>query len=184
MPAIDRWVIHRFCSQYQQLAHRNRDPKQKNLYNINVSGASLNQGDFMSFLQSQLEEYRVPPEQICFEITETTAIANLNQAAQFIKDFKKLGCQFALDDFGSGMSSLNYLKNLPVDYLKIDGGFVKQLISNKADYAIVQCFNHLSHQLGIQTIAECVEDRQTLEKLRATGVDFAQGYCIARPERL
>jgi diguanylate cyclase (GGDEF)-like protein/PAS domain S-box-containing protein len=184
MPAIDRWVVKHFCSQYQKLVKGNRHPQKKALYNINLSGASINQDDFLSFLKSQLERYRVPPQQICFEITETTAIANLNQAAQFIKDLKKLGCQFALDDFGSGMSSLAYLKNLPVDYLKIDGSFIKQLVSNKADFAIVECFNHLSHQLGIQTIAECVEDEQTLEKLRTTGVDFAQGYCIARPHLL
>ncbi|PZD70521.1 Cyclic di-GMP phosphodiesterase PdeB [Acaryochloris thomasi RCC1774] len=184
MPAIDRWVVQHFCAQYHQVARVDQALGGKVLYNINLSGASINQGDFLGFLKTQLEQYQVPPQQICFEITETTAISNLHQAANFIATLKQLGCQFALDDFGSGMSSLAYLKNLPVDYLKIDGSFVKQLVNNKADSAIVECFNHLSHELGIQTIAECVEDEQTLEKLRMMGVDFAQGYCIDKPQRL
>jgi diguanylate cyclase (GGDEF)-like protein/PAS domain S-box-containing protein len=184
MPAIDRWVMQNFCAQYQQLAQADPALGKRVLYNINLSGASINQNDFCRFLKTQFEQYQIPPQQICFEITETTAIANLHQAAQFIEELKQLGCQFALDDFGSGMSSLAYLKNLPVDYLKIDGSFVKQLANNEADFAIVKCFNHLSHELGIQTIAECVEDKPTLEKLKSMSIDFAQGYYISEPQRL
>jgi diguanylate cyclase (GGDEF)-like protein/PAS domain S-box-containing protein len=184
MPAIDRWVVQNFCAQYQQLAQADLAAGKRVLYNINLSGASINQNDFCHFLKTQFDQYQIPSQQICFEITETTAIANLHQAAQFIEELKQLGCQFALDDFGSGMSSLTYLKNLPVDYLKIDGSFVRQLADNDADVAIVKCFNHLSHELGIQTIAECVEDKPTLDKLKSMGVDLAQGYYIAEPQRL
>lgn len=182
MPAIDRWVIHRFCTQYQQLAQANSESSV--LYNINLSGASLKNGSFLNFIKTQLLKYQVPPNRICFEITETTAISNLNQAVNFMKDLKQFGCYFALDDFGTGMSSLTYLKTLPVDYLKIDGSFIKQLADNPTDVAIVECFNHLSHQLGIQTIAECVENEKTIERLKLIGIDFAQGYCITEPHLL
>ena len=184
MPAIDRWVIHAFCTQYQQMTRNSQTLDEQRLYNINLSGASLNQGNFLSFFKAQLADYQVPPQHICIEITETTAIANLYQAAQLMQELKQLGCHFALDDFGSGMSSLAYLKNLPVDYLKIDGSFIKQLINDSTDFAIVECFNRLSHELGIQTIAECVEDAITLDKLRVIGIDFAQGYVISKPHLL
>ncbi|PZD71722.1 Cyclic di-GMP phosphodiesterase PdeB [Acaryochloris thomasi RCC1774] len=184
MPAIDRWVVHNFCVQYQQMAQKRTSSASPALYNINLSGASIKNDSFLSFIKAQLLRYQVPPEQICFEITETIAISNLKQAVEFMQDLKQFGCRFALDDFGSGMSSLTYLKTLPVDYLKIDGSFVKKLASNQTDVAIVECFNHLSHRLGIQTIAECVEDQQTIKQLKLIGIDFAQGYSIVKPHLL
>ena len=135
MPMLDRWVIETFFRHYQT-----RQATAKNLrclYNINLSGTSINSPQFLSFLQQQLTQYQIPPETICFEITETAAISDLDQAAQFIQSLRQLGCSFALDDFGRGMSSLAYLKNLTVDYLKIDGGFIKQLVSSHTDAAIV-----------------------------------------------
>jgi diguanylate cyclase (GGDEF)-like protein/PAS domain S-box-containing protein len=179
MPMIDRWVIETFCRHYP--AHQSTSKSLRCLYNINLSGTSLNSHQFLTFLQEQLAQYQIPPATICFEITETAAISDLDQAAQFTQSLRQLGCSFALDDFGRGMSSLAYLKNLPVDYLKIDGGFIKQLVSSHTDAAIVDCFNHLSHELGIATIAECVENDITLKKLKSMGVDYVQGFGIAKP---
>jgi diguanylate cyclase (GGDEF)-like protein/PAS domain S-box-containing protein len=185
--AIDQWVIRTFFSQYekhQQQYINHRGTKQRGLYTINLSGGSVNSEAFLEFLKGQFVEYNIAPQSICFEITETTAIANLEQAAQLIHSLKEMGCRFALDDFGSGMSSLAYLKNLPVDYLKIDGGFIKDIDSDQIDYAMVDSFNHLSHLMGIQTIAECVESESVLKQLQKIGVDFAQGFCIDKPSPL
>jgi diguanylate cyclase (GGDEF)-like protein/PAS domain S-box-containing protein len=176
MPAIDRWVISNFFDSYAD-SHVNGSQ----IYTINLSGASVNNPEFFSFLEEQFAQHAISPEKICFEITETTAITNLEQAAKLIHSLKEIGCRFALDDFGSGMSSLVYLKNLPVDYLKIDGSFVRNIADNPIDYAMVESFNQISHVMGIQTIAEFVENESILEKLREIGVDYAQGYCIDRP---
>jgi diguanylate cyclase (GGDEF)-like protein/PAS domain S-box-containing protein len=185
--AIDQWVIHSFFSSYRaysEQAFANGTAKEHGLYTINLSGGSVSSDLFLSFLKEQFAEHRIPPQAICFEITETTAIENLDQASQLIHSLKDLGCRFALDDFGSGMSSLAYLKNLPVDYLKIDGGFIKDIDSDHMDYVMVECFNRLSHLMGIQTIAECVESEAVLIKLQTIGVDYAQGYCLDRPHPL
>ncbi len=181
MPMIDRWVVETFCRHYHSYRQTSISEDFHCLYNINLSGTSVNSPKFLTFLQKQLVQYEIPPETICFEITETAAISDLDQAAQFIQSLRELGCSFALDDFGRGMSSLAYLKNLPVDYLKIDGGFIKQLVTSHTDAAIVDCFNHLSHELGISTIAECVENDVTLKRLKTIGVDYVQGFGIARP---
>ncbi|MGB8699442.1 MAG: EAL domain-containing protein, partial [Thermosynechococcaceae cyanobacterium] len=154
------------------------------LYAINLSGNSVNCDQFLGFLKELFAEFPISPADICFEITETTAIANLDHAAQFIQALKELGCRFALDDFGSGMSSFAYLKKLPVDYLKIDGGFVKDIDRDRMDYAMVEAFNRLSHLMGIQTIAEWVESQAILDQLQSIGVDFAQGYGINTPSPL
>jgi EAL domain-containing protein (putative c-di-GMP-specific phosphodiesterase class I) len=154
------------------------------LYAINLSGTSLNDEQFIDFVREQLALHEVPPQVICFEITETVAIANLRQAAQFMRSLKQVGCRFALDDFGSGMSSFAYLKNLPVDYLKIDGGFVRQIVDEPTDLAMVEAINHIGHVMGLQTIAEFVENEAILEKIAAIRVDYAQGYGIAKPRPL
>ena len=187
MPTIDRWVISTFFDSYQRYyqAHLTEgESRRKHLYTINLSGASVNNERFVDFLQSQLTRYLIEPQTICFEITETAAIANLSQAAQLIESLKELGCCFALDDFGTGMSSLAYLKNLPVDYLKIDGSFIRNLLADPISCLMVESFNRISHAMGIQTIAEFVENEATLSKLRELGVDYAQGYAIARPSPL
>jgi EAL domain-containing protein (putative c-di-GMP-specific phosphodiesterase class I) len=131
-----------------------------------------------------LDEGRVRPERICFEITETATIANLSSATRFIRALKERGCKFALDDFGSGLSSFAYLKNLPVDYLKIDGAFVKDIVNEPVDLAMVKAINDMGHVLGKKTIAEFVESEAILQKLRELGVDYAQGYHIGRPQRI
>ena len=184
MPAIDRWVINHFMVNYQQ----NEQQKQSinhNIYWINLSGASINSEQFRFFLKEQFNRFQIDPSRICFEITETTAIANSAIASQFIEELRELGCSIALDDFGSGMSSLIYLENLSVDYLKIDGSFVKNIVNNnKVAYATVQYFNHIAQIMKIKTVAEFVEDNIILQQLQNIGVDYAQGYGIARPQPL
>ena len=179
MPKIDRWVIETFIRRYQ--TDQNLKPKScDQWYSLNISGASLNNEQFVSFLQEQLTQCSFP-QKICFEITETTAISNLTKAVKFMGDLIKLGCCFALDDFGSGMSSLAYLKNLPVSYLKIDGSFVKNMVKDPIDRGMVESCNRMAHLMGIKTIAEFVEDEATLEQLRNLGVDYAQGHTIGKP---
>ena len=190
MPAIDRWVIRTLFTSLGQHYRENRNPCHfledgcDCLYAINLSGTSLNDEQFIDFVREQLALHEVPPQVICFEITETVAIANLRQAAQFMRSLKQVGCRFALDDFGSGMSSFAYLKNLPVDYLKIDGGFVRQIVDEPTDLAMVEAINHIGHVMGLQTIAEFVENEAILEKIAAIRVDYAQGYGIAKPRPL
>jgi EAL domain-containing protein (putative c-di-GMP-specific phosphodiesterase class I) len=123
----------------------------------------------------------VDPGKICFEITETAAIENLDAAVDFITSLKKLGCRFSLDDFGSGLSSFAYLKNLPVDYLKIDGSFVKNMDTDAVDCAMVSSIHQLGSLIGMETIAEFVENNEILKKLEEIGIDYAQGYGISRP---
>ena len=182
MPAIDRWVVRTFFAKYEEYCQRQPlGGNHRSLYTINLSGASVNSEQFLEFLKEQFSQFQIPPQTICFEITETAAIANLSQAIGLIYSLKRLGCSFALDDFGSGMSSLIYLKNLPVDYLKIDGSFVRNLISDRIDCTMVEYISRLGQVMQIKTIAEFVEDEATLEKLRTLGVDYAQGYGVAKP---
>ncbi|NJN22253.1 MAG: EAL domain-containing protein [Leptolyngbya sp. RL_3_1] len=148
---------------------------------INLSGVSIGDPQFLGFLIAQLHQHQIPPERIGFEITETAAIANLEQAMYFIHELKQLGCYFALDDFGSGMSSFGYLKNLPVDYLKIDGNFVKDIASDPATRAIIESINHIGHVMGLRTIAESVETPELRQILNRIGVDYVQGYAIGHP---
>jgi EAL domain-containing protein (putative c-di-GMP-specific phosphodiesterase class I) len=129
----------------------------------------------------QLDLNKLAAGEICFEITETSAIANLSRAIGLIEKMKKLGCRFSLDDFGSGMSSFAYLKHLPVDYLKIDGEFVKDLIGDPVDQTVVEAINAIAHVMHIETIAEFVENEAILDKLRRIGVDYGQGYGIEKP---
>lgn len=178
MVEIDRWVVSNVFNWLIANAERTV------ICAINLSGQSVNDDRFLAFLIDQIKGTGVAPQKICFEITETSAISNLAKASNFIKTVKSLGCSFSLDDFGSGMSSFSYLKNLPVDYLKIDGGFVRDMISDPIDCAMVESINHIGHVMGIKTIAEFVENQAILDKLRAIGVDYAQGYGIAKPSPL
>jgi len=180
MPAIDRWVVHQAL---QRLAGK-RSWLEAECYAINLSGQSLGDDTFLDYVSGELDAAGVAPERLCFEITETAAVANLRSAQRFITTLRKRGCKFALDDFGSGLSSFAYLKRLPVDYLKIDGRFVKDMLEDPVDHAMVESINQLGHVVGVQTIAEFVENAAILERLGRLGVDYAQGYGIHRPEPL
>ena len=136
------------------------------------------------FILKAFEQYRIPYNKICFEITESLAITQLDKTLSFIQTFKKLGCQFSLDDFGSGFSSYGYLKNLPVDYLKIDGSFVKDMMIDPIDKAMVKSINEVAKAIGMITIAEFVESGEILAELKLIGVDYAQGYYINQPQAL
>jgi len=178
MPAIDRWVIRNALALHAQRAKMGVEDE---MYAINLSGTSMGDVDFLPFVREQFQLTRVPPQSICFEITETAAIANLAKAAVLIRTLRDLGCRIALDDFGSGMSSFSYLKHLPVDYLKIDGSFVKDMDKNPIDHAMVEAINRVGQVMRIETIAEFVESEETLQRLKLMGVDFAQGYAIGKP---
>lgn len=185
MPVIDRWVIRKFFTYLSQILKQEADSQNlQRIYAINVSGASVNDEDFIQFIKKQLNQYQVPATSICFEITETVAIASLSKAAQLIRELRSLGCRFSLDDFGSGMSSFTYLKNLPVNYLKIDGNFVRDMVDDPMDYAMVEVINHIGHVMELQTIAEFVANEAILEQIKKIGVDYAQGYGIALPQPL
>lgn len=177
-PLIDRWVI---TATLSWLAAHPASLARLNMCCINLSGLSLGDADTYDYIVRQFSETGIPPEKICFEITETAAIANLERATVFIHQLKALGCRFALDDFGSGLSSFAYLKNLPVDYLKIDGMFVKDIMDDAMDLAIVRSINEVGHAMGMRTIGEFVENDAVLRRLADIGVDYAQGYGIGRP---
>lgn len=178
MPEIDRWVIHHFLSQYHGALQQAKDCP---TYMINLSGASLNDDHFLAFVREELTRYPVPPGAIAFEITETVAIANLTKAAKFMQELQTFGCSFALDDFGCGVSSFEYLKKLPVDYIKIDGDFVQDILEDKLDQTIVKFIAEIAQTLGIKTVAECVEQQVTWNRLAQLGVDYIQGYVYAKP---
>lgn len=178
MNQLDRWVISTAFAQY---AKQHPSGTAASICFINLSGVSICDELLYEYMVEQFNLYQIPPGGICFEITESAAIANLTQAAVLIRKLKALGCRFSLDDFGSGMSSFNYLKHLPVDYLKIDGGFVKDMTEDPIDHAMVRAINNIGHVMHIETIAESVENDSILGALRKMGVDFAQGYGIERP---
>jgi diguanylate cyclase (GGDEF)-like protein/PAS domain S-box-containing protein len=182
MPSIDRWVVKNTLEWL--VAHPLSKNGRTHCFAINLSGQSLGDDRFLGYVVEEFNRTGLAPERICFEITETAAIANLSRAKTFIATLKEKGCHFALDDFGSGMSSYSYLKNLDVDYLKIDGSFVKDMAHDPVDFAMVESINRIGHVMGIQTIAEFVEDDAILAKLRDIGVDYAQGYGIHKPEPL
>ncbi|HEX5126814.1 MAG TPA: EAL domain-containing protein [Rhodocyclaceae bacterium] len=177
MPRIDRWIVEHALD---LLESREPDAPQFTL-SINLSATSINQDSFLPFLREQLTTRRIRTSDICFEVTETAAIASLTQSSRMMHEIKSLGCQFSLDDFGSGMSSFAYLKHLPVDFVKIDGGFVKDIEEDLIDRAMVSAINDIAHVMGIRTIAEFVESSSIHKRLNAIGVDFVQGYAIGRP---
>ncbi len=183
MPAIDRWVIENTFIKLGKL-YRGESKQLLHTCSINLSGTSWANEDLVGFICEMAGRYRVPARLICFEITETAAITHLSKAIAFIRELKSVGFRFSLDDFGSGVSSFGYLKQLPVDYLKIDGGFVRNMIDDKIDHAMVETINNIGHIMGIKTIAEFVESETILERLTTMGVDNAQGYAIAKPRPL
>lgn len=181
MPQLDRWVISAAFSEYAEQHPQHRGIHPIAICTINLSGASVCDEHLYDFVVEQFDRYKIPPGGICFEITETAAIANLTQAVELIRKLKALGCRFSLDDFGSGMSSFAYLKHLLVDYLKIDGTFIKDMLDDPIDHAMVEAINHVGHVMEIETIAESVENDSILAAVRTMGVDYAQGYTIGKP---
>ncbi len=188
MNQLDRWVISTlFATQGHHYRKRGRihQPEKgslHSLYSINLSGETVNDVNFVQFIQEELARHQIPPELICFEITETVAIANLTQAQQMITQLRELGFRFALDDFGSGMSSFGYLKNLAIDFLKIDGIFIRELLQEPVNSTIIKSFHQVAQAMGIATIAEFVDSESKLLKLQSLGIDYAQGYWIAKPQ--
>ncbi|WFR79808.1 EAL domain-containing protein [Janthinobacterium rivuli] len=186
MLSIDRWVIRAVCAHIESVRDslppveamaesRRRAPA---LYSVNLSGMSLADAGLHDYITEQFVQFAIAPEQICFEITETAVIANLPKAQVFMRKLKAMGCRFSLDDFGSGFSSFGYLKALPVDYLKIDGVFVRDIASNAINRAMVKAINEVGHVMGLKTVAEYVEDDATLAVIRELGIDYAQGYAV------
>ncbi|MDO9370988.1 MAG: EAL domain-containing protein, partial [Gammaproteobacteria bacterium] len=183
MSTIDRWVVRAaFDFLRRHAATVGHTPLVTCA--INLSGQSLCEDPFLDFVVEQLQRVDITPAQICFEITETAAVTHLTRAMRFISTLKGMGCRFALDDFGSGLSSFAYLKNLPVDYLKIDGSFIKDMADDVIDHAMVESINQIGHVMRIQTIAEWVENEAILNAVRGLGIDFAQGYAISKPQPL
>jgi EAL domain-containing protein (putative c-di-GMP-specific phosphodiesterase class I) len=178
MSTLDRWVIQTALT---DLADHESKKEARYTLAINLSGTSLSEDRFLEFVIDELKKHKLPKNAICFEITETAAISNLSRVVHFMQTLKKLGCMFSLDDFGSGLSSFTYLKNLPVDYLKIDGQFIRNVAEDAVDESMVIAINQVGKAMGIETIAERVETKQVLDKLSELGVEFAQGYYIARP---
>lgn len=178
MVSLDRWVVKAVIDYLVQ------NNENRGVHFINLSGASLSDDGIFSFIKQEITRSKISPELLCFEITETAAIANLSNAVKFINEIRNIGCRFALDDFGAGLSSFSYLKTIPVDYLKIDGAFVRDINDDPMNYAIVQAINEIGHVAGLHTVAEYVENEETLEVLREIGVDLAQGYCIERPHSI
>jgi len=177
-PALDRWVISHL---FEWIATKPGFLDKLSLCSVNLSGLSMSDETMLAFLSEQFSKWAIPAHKICFEVTETAAIANLSYATKFINQLKERGCLFSLDDFGSGLSSFAYLKNLPVDYLKIDGLFVKDILDDKVDLAMVKSINEVGHVMDKKTIAEFVENEQIFNLLSVLGVDYAQGYGIGKP---
>ena len=173
---VDRWVLKATLNSYHKYFAAKQD-----LVSINLSGASINDERFTSFAIELIKESKVPGECLCFEITETAAISQMSYAQKFMNAMKELGVKFALDDFGSGLSSFSYLKNLPIDYLKIDGSLVTAIPYEEYDRAIVSSINDVAHLMGIKTIAEFVETDRILEHIGKISIDYAQGYVTGKP---
>lgn len=178
MQAIDRWVIRNV---FEWLDEHKAHLDEFSGLAINLSGHSMNDAEMLEYIFELFVKLKVPRNKVLFEVTETTAIANLDDAADFIREMRSIGCRFALDDFGVGLSSYGYLKHLPVDYVKIDGVFIKDIVNDKSDCAMVKSITEMVKFLGMKTVAEYVENDEILELLRDIGVDYAQGYGIEKP---
>jgi diguanylate cyclase (GGDEF)-like protein len=181
MTAIDRWVI---AQAFRWLVSEADERERLALCSINLSGQSLADEKFLPFVTDLFQKSGLSGSCICFEITETAAIASYSQANRFIHALKEIGCRFALDDFGTGLSSFGYLKHFPVDFLKIDGSFVKEILHDPIDREMVRSINEIGHLTGKRTIAEFAENAEIITMLRGMGVDYAQGYGVSEPKRL
>jgi len=178
---VDRWVVRKVCEWISSLMDMQKVVPQ---LSINLSCSSLTNDTFTDYVLEQISEFGVGTSKICFEITETGAIENLTKAVDFVRTLRNIGCKFSLDDFGTGLSSYSYLRELPVDYVKIDGTFIRDILANRTDHAMVRSINDLAHFLGQETIAECVETLDIIEPLRELGVDYLQGWGVGMPREL
>jgi EAL domain-containing protein (putative c-di-GMP-specific phosphodiesterase class I) len=179
MPQIDRWVISHSMANWAQFQSAQT---QKPMLCLNLSGESIRDPNLVSFIKNEFKKNHVDPADFCFEITETATIANLGLAVTLITDLKAMGCRFALDDFGSGFSSFAYLRDLPVDDLKIDGVFVKTVDTDPVNFAMVEGIQKISRVMGLRTIGEFASSQAILDTLAKIGIDYAQGYALAKPE--
>jgi diguanylate cyclase (GGDEF)-like protein len=181
MGLVDRWVVKEAFTWINQLMDSQKIVPH---LSINLSGGSITSDSFMDYLLEQISEFGVGTSKLCFEITETGTISNLVKAADFVRAFRNIGCKFSIDDFGTGLASHNYLRELPVDFVKIDGTFIKEIDTNRNDYAMTRSINDLAHFLGQKTIAESVENRNVMDKLAEIGVDYLQGWGVGKPKLL
>jgi diguanylate cyclase (GGDEF)-like protein len=177
MPDVDRWIVRHTLQQLGQLD----ESQVPGMLAVNISGTSLSDDRFLDFVREELRSAMPPPGSLCFEITETAAISNPAAVERFMRELRKLGCRFSLDDFGSGLSSFAYLKDLPVDFLKIDGRFIRNICADTVDDAMVEAIVRIGRAMGIKTVAEHVESEAAAERLAVLGVDYAQGFYYARP---
>ncbi len=177
---IDKWVVHNALTTLHQ--HQNEKLPEKLFLSINLSGQSLSDSGFLDYVRIEILNSGCSPDHLCFEITETAAIANMSKAIHFISSLKELGCKFALDDFGNGLSSFAYLKNMPVDFIKIDGSFIRDICHDKMDHAFVEAIHRIATMMDIETIAEYVENEETLVRLKEIGIHYAQGFHIDKPK--
>lgn len=180
---LDQWVVRSALRQIRMGLNFNKT-LEGTVFAINLSGDSLASEEFLDFATQQVKDSGVPTSMLCFEVTESVAVRNMKQAVFFVESLKKLGCRFSLDDFGSGYASFNYLKTFPVNYLKIDGGFIKNILTDPYDGAMVQAIHYVSKHIGLQTIAEFVENEEIVERLKRIGINYAQGYHFGKPELL
>ncbi len=180
MPSLDKWVIKTL---FRWLQNNPNHLKQLEFCTINISGYSLNE-EFLNTLTRNIKASEIPPQKLCFEFSETTSMNNFSEVFNFMTRLKKLGCRLALDNFGTGMASFNYLKRLPLDLLKIDGVWIKKLVNGKVDYSIIKSINEIAHLMQLKTIAEYVENQEILNKLYEIEVDYVQGYWVKIPQSL
>ena len=179
LPTLDRWVIHSVLSRIGQWVRRHHNGSDT-LFFLNLSGASLQEPGLADFIRDEIGRRGVPPDLLCFEISETAAVVNLSAAIEVSHRLKSLGCHFAVDDFGSGLSAFRYVRRLPVDFLRIDGRLVRDMLSDPIERAVVESIQRVGHLMGLRTIAESVETGEHLRVVRALGIDAAQGYAIGR----
>ncbi|MCH9672796.1 MAG: EAL domain-containing protein, partial [Gammaproteobacteria bacterium] len=178
---LDRWVVRHACEWFAENKNLLRDLE---MVSLNLSGAALSDQVVLGDLAKEVARFGIPLDQLCFEITETSAITNLNVAIGFMNDMRSKGCRFALDDFGSGLSSFGYLRSLPIDLLKIDGSFIRDIATDAIDRAMVKSINEVGHVMGKKTVAEFVESEAIFERIAGLGVDYAQGYHFGEPQPL
>lgn len=179
MLQLDRWVVETALANFSRL-HPSGAPV--HLCAINLSALTVEDDSFADFVLDRLQRYQVAPEQVCFEITETAAVASMVRVIALMDTLRKAGCRFSLDDFGAGMASFGYLKNLPVDFVKIDGSFIRNIESDVVSLSIVRAVTEIGHLLGLKVVAEWVGDERAVTLLREIGVDYAQGFYLHQPE--